>query len=123
MSEPTKRSRVEEVVGVGVAAAAMLRADMGFYGPPPPPPSTPPGADVIDPPSAWEVDNLGAILGDKRIGTTFSADLFRLIARADKRNLMILRRSAPHHVDAYETWMNGPIPSALEESFSAESAK
>jgi hypothetical protein len=102
MSESTKRSRVEEDV-VSSAGAVLptpvLPTPVSGTGTVP--------ADVIDAPSAWEVDNLGAILGDRRIGTTFSADLFRLLARADKRNLNILRLSAPHHVDAYETWMNG----------------
>ena len=39
-------------------------------------------------------------------GDWFSADLVRLINKADKSNTEILRSVYPEHVEAYEDWYN-----------------
>lgn len=39
-------------------------------------------------------------------GDWFSAELVRLIAKADKENRERLRIAFPDHVEAYERWMN-----------------
>jgi len=40
-------------------------------------------------------------------GTWFSAELLRLIAKADLTNRDKLRQVYPEHVEAYEEWFNG----------------
>ena len=40
-------------------------------------------------------------------GTWFSAELLRLIAKADLTNRDKLRQVFPEHVEAYEKWFNG----------------
>jgi hypothetical protein len=40
-------------------------------------------------------------------GTWFSADLLRLIAKADQKNQLLLARVYPEHVEAYLEWFNG----------------
>jgi len=37
-------------------------------------------------------------------GDWFSADLLRLIAKADEENLAAIRRAFPFHVAVYEDW-------------------
>lgn len=41
------------------------------------------------------------------VGSWFSADLMRLIAKADGDNKELLRQVFPDHVEAYEEWYNG----------------
>lgn len=43
-------------------------------------------------------------------GDWFSAQLLRLIAKADHENLKRLRQVYPEHVEAYEAWHSGPRP-------------
>ena len=38
-------------------------------------------------------------------GTNFSAQLLRLIAKADDRNMTIISQVYPEHVAAYKRWM------------------
>jgi len=40
-------------------------------------------------------------------GTWFSADLLRLIAKADQKNQLLLAQVYPEHVEAYLEWFNG----------------
>lgn len=41
-----------------------------------------------------------------RHGNWFSAELMRLIAKADRENRERLRLAFPDHVEAYERWVN-----------------
>lgn len=41
------------------------------------------------------------------VGSWFSADLMRLIAKADDGNKELLRQVFPDHVKAYEEWYRG----------------
>lgn len=41
--------------------------------------------------------------------TWFSAQLIRLIAKADKNNRERIRSAFPEHVEAFEEWYNSPI--------------
>lgn len=54
-------------------------------------------------PSPFDCENMSAIIGGK-LGDWFSADLLRLIAKADKENRELLRKVYPNHVKAYEDW-------------------
>lgn len=56
-------------------------------------------------PSVYDCTHLGHIIAGH--GTHFSADLFRLIAKADTSNLAQLRLAYPDHVAAYEAWYSG----------------
>lgn len=56
-------------------------------------------------PSDFDVENLDRILGG--MGDWFSAQLFRLIAKADPGNRDRLRMAFPFHVQAYERLMRG----------------
>ena len=40
-------------------------------------------------------------------GDWFSADLLRLIAKADHTNRELIRKAFPDHVEAYELWYYG----------------
>ena len=40
-------------------------------------------------------------------GDWFSAELIRLIGKADRENRTLLRQVFPDHVEAYERWYNG----------------
>jgi hypothetical protein len=40
-------------------------------------------------------------------GDWFSAELIRLINKADRGNKELLRQVFPDHVEAYERWYNG----------------
>lgn len=55
--------------------------------------------------SEFDKQNVGSILGGE--GTWFSADLLRLIARADISNRERLRGAYPDHVAAFENWLHG----------------
>jgi pyridoxal/pyridoxine/pyridoxamine kinase len=54
-----------------------------------------------------KIDDIMAGYGD-----WFSAQLLRLIAKADHENMARLRLAFPDHVEAYETWMRGPHDAA-----------
>jgi hypothetical protein len=45
-------------------------------------------------------------------GDWFSAQLIRLIAKADRTNIEILRKAYPEHVEAYESWYHAPRETA-----------
>lgn len=52
--------------------------------------------------SPFDAENVGSILAGS--GDWFSAQLLRLIAKADDKNLALLRSVYPTHVAAYEKW-------------------
>lgn len=52
--------------------------------------------------SQHDKDNLGDILAG--YGTWFTAELLRLIAKADDENLEKIRKGYPAEVEAYERW-------------------
>lgn len=56
--------------------------------------------------SSFDIDRLGHILAGE--GDWFSADLLRLIAKADPQNRAALRTIYPQHVEAFEKWSRTP---------------
>lgn len=55
--------------------------------------------------SSFDQDHIGDILAG--MGDWFSAQLMRLIAKADRENLARLELAFPDHVAAYRNWMKG----------------
>lgn len=55
--------------------------------------------------SEWDRKNIGAIIAGS--GDWFTADLLRLIAKADATNRSKLRVMFPEEVAAYERWYRG----------------
>lgn len=56
-------------------------------------------------PSQHDIAHMGDIIAGS--GDWFSADLLRLIRKADGQNRERLRQVFPEHVRAFEDWYNG----------------
>lgn len=56
--------------------------------------------------SKFDIDHIDEIIAGK-LGDWFSADLLRLIRKADLENRELLRQVYPEHVAAYEEWYRG----------------
>lgn len=63
--------------------------------------------------SPHDRENIDRIMGG--YGDWFSAQLIRLIAKADFENRARLRLAFPDHVEAYEKWLREPLKSQLPE--------
>jgi hypothetical protein len=63
--------------------------------------------------SPHDRDNIGRILGG--YGDWFSAQLLRLIMKADKQNRERLRLAFPDHVRAYEQYVDDDDPVSWDE--------
>ncbi len=58
--------------------------------------------------SEFDLENVGAIMkGNLRDASNFTAELLRLIAKADPINRARLRGAFPREVEAYEAWFWG----------------
>jgi hypothetical protein len=56
--------------------------------------------------SNYDQNNIGNILCGE--GSWFTANLLRLISKADNNNLELIRKGFPEEVAAVETWRKGP---------------
>jgi hypothetical protein len=73
-----------------------------------------PTAIAAQPPMSISTDYVAWVLGDERVDH-FTAELIRLVAKADPGNRARLRRAFPHVVQAYEWWMAADLAAAREE--------